>query len=135
MNAQIFVKFEERMKKVINFSTEGYVIPVYVYYGFTNAKEPDNDTVWYDLTGNAGSEICKDLYKTIIKLEPPVYFYDGFKALVNPYLDFKKIIYRVKYAYKFRDSNQHDINNCKDGLDVYWYPSPSRDFWDAVTYY
>jgi len=134
MNAQIFVQFEDRVKKVIDFSTEGYVIPERVYYGFTNDKEPGHDTIWYNLQGNPGSEITNDFYKRSIKEEPPVFVYEGFRVKVNPFLAFKKIIYRIRYCYKYRSSNHYDPNNSLDAPDVYYFHDPTRDFWDAVTY-
>ncbi|HPZ08293.1 MAG TPA: hypothetical protein PL110_09275 [Candidatus Eremiobacteraeota bacterium] len=134
MKAQIFVQFEDRLKRIIEFSSEGYVIPERVFYGFTNDKEPGHDTIWYNLNGNPGSEVSNDLYKRSIKELPPIFIYEGFRVKVNPYITFKKIIYRVRYCYKYRDSNQYDVNNYSDAMEVYYCPAPTRDFWEAVTY-
>lgn len=134
MNAQIFVQFEDRVKKTIDLSTEGYVRPIIAYYGFTSSKYPNNDTIWYNLKGEPGSEISKDFYTRIIKNEPPVFVFEGFKVKINPYLGFKKIIYRVNYCYKYRGTHEHDSNDCRDGNEVFIYEAPPMDFWDAVTY-
>lgn len=134
MDAKIFVPFDEKIKKVIDLSIEGYVRPVVVYYGFTGDRSPDNDTVWYNLKGNPGSEISRDLYTRMLENDPPVFVFEGFKVKINPFQGFKKIIYRVSYCYKYKNTHDHDLHSLKDDLEVYYCDTPPMDFWDAVTY-
>jgi len=134
VDAQIFINFDEHVKKTIDLNIEGYVRPAKVYYGFTSDKKPGNDTVWYNLKGDPGSEISKDLYTRLLKSDPPVFIFEGFKVKINPYLGFRKIIYRLSYCYKYKNSHDYDINNCLDDPQVYINDVPDREFWDAVTY-
>ena len=134
VNAQIFVKFDKNIKKTISLNTEGYVRPLKVYYGFTNDRNPNNNPVWYNLKGKPGSEVSTDLYTRLVSNDPPVFNFEGFKVKINPFLGFKKIVYRVNYCYKYKHSHNFDKNNSIDGAEVYIYEAPTREFWEAVTY-
>jgi len=131
VDAQIFINFDEHVKKTIDLNIEGYVRPAKVYYGFTGDGNPGEETVWYNLEGEPGFETSKNFY---IRFRKKTLLFNGFKIKINPELEFNRVIYRISYCYKYRDSHNYDLGNRIDKPEIYFYDAPVREFWETVIY-
>ncbi len=134
MYAQIFVPFDKNIKKDIRSGIDGYVIPGKISYGFTIDKNPDNNTLWYNLRGEPGNEKGKVICRRAKNGSCPALIFDGFNMEIDLEAGFEKSLYKISYCYKYKDSLEYDINNFVDKEEIYIYETPDRNFWEAVMY-